>query len=46
MGDRKNKITDEMIERFISNPEGFVLYRGEGKTNKDGLHFTINKSWR
>ena len=40
-----DKISDELIEKFISNPESFVLYRGEGKTNKDGLHFTTNKEW-
>lgn len=40
-----DEISDELIEEFLLKPENFILYRGEGKTNKDGLHFTTNKDW-
>jgi len=40
-------LTDERIQKFISNPETFILYRGEskGKANEKGLHFTTDKDW-
>ena len=38
---------DEVLHNFISNPETFVLYRGEGgrQSNEGGLHFTTDKEW-
>lgn len=45
--EEKEVVTEEMIERFISNPETFRLYRGEGgrQANENGLHFTTDKEW-
>lgn len=36
---------NKIIEKFILNPENFVLYRGEKTTNKGGLHFALDKDW-
>jgi hypothetical protein len=36
---------DGVVQRFISNPEAFPLYRGENDTNQGGLHFTTDKDW-
>ena len=43
----KDILTCEIIQRFISYPETFTLYRGEskGRANEDGLHFTTDKKW-
>ena len=43
----KEILTDEIIQKFISNPETFTLYRGEGgrQSNENGLHFTTDKNW-
>jgi len=40
-------LTNEIIQKFISNPETFTLYRGEekGRSNENGLHFTTDKEW-
>jgi len=42
-----NILADEIIEKFISNPETFILYRGEGgrQSNEHGLHFTTDIQW-
>jgi hypothetical protein len=40
----KNEIND-LIQKFISKPEDFTLFRGENKINMGGLHFTIDKDW-
>lgn len=34
-----------LTEKFISNPENFLLFRGEGNTNKNGFRFTMKKEW-
>lgn len=36
---------NELIQKFISNPEAFTLYRGESKMTQGGLHFTTDKEW-
>ena len=43
----KEELSDEIIQKFISNPETFTLYRGEGgrQANENGLHFTTDKEW-
>lgn len=43
----ESNTTDGIIEKFISNPETFTLYRGEGgrQSNEGGLHFTTDKEW-
>jgi len=41
----ETKITDEIIEHFISTPETFTLFRGENLTNKYGIHFTTDITW-
>jgi hypothetical protein len=33
------------IERFISKPEDFTLFRGEKDDNKNGFRFTTNRDW-
>jgi len=45
--EEKEVLTDEIIQKFISNPETFILYRGEGgrQSNEGGLHFTTDKEW-
>jgi len=40
----KNEV-DNLIQKFISNPEVFTLFRGENQTNQGGLHFTTDKDW-
>jgi len=40
----KNEV-DNLIQKFISNPESFTLFRGENQTNQGGLHFTTDKDW-
>ncbi len=36
---------EEMVKKFISNPEDFILFRGENKINQGGLHFTTDEVW-
>ena len=45
MSKDRNKISDELVDKFVSKPESFLLYRGEGATNQGGLHFTTDKRW-
>jgi len=42
-----SRYADEIMHNFVSNPETFVLYRGEGgrQSNEGGLHFTTDKEW-
>ena len=40
-----NQASPDMVQRFISNPETFTLFRGENENNKEGLHFTTDKEW-
>jgi len=40
-----NSTNNENIQRFISNPESFILFRGESDENKGGLHFTTDEKW-
>lgn len=42
---KQTKITDEIMESFISSPETFILYRGESNINKGGIHFTTDITW-
>lgn len=39
------KIFNQTTNKFASNPETFVLFRGENLPNKGGLHFTTDKDW-
>lgn len=39
------KDINALTEKFVSNPENFVLFRGEGYTNKNGFRFTMDKEW-
>ncbi len=39
------KLINDTIEKFTSNPENFVLFRGETTENKGGLHFALDKGW-
>jgi len=32
-------------QKFISNPETFILFRGENFFNMGGLHFTTDEDW-
>ena len=48
----KDEITEQdkeeisaLVKRFLDHPETVFLYRGEGVTNKQGLHFTADKEW-
>ncbi len=41
----KIKLINQIIEKFILNPENFVLFRGEKITNKGGLHFALDDDW-
>jgi hypothetical protein len=34
-----------VVEKFISKPENFLLFRGEGNTNRNGFRFTMKKDW-
>lgn len=34
-----------VVEKFILNPESFLLYRGEKKDNNNGFRFTTKKEW-
>lgn len=36
---------NQIAEKFISNPENFLLFRGEGDTNRNGFRFTMKKEW-
>jgi hypothetical protein len=36
---------EELVKKFISNPESFTLFRGGNNTNKGGLHFTTDEVW-
>jgi hypothetical protein len=36
---------NELVRRFVANPETFILYRGENEANQGGLHFTSDKNW-
>jgi hypothetical protein len=38
-------LINQTIEKFILNPENFVLFRGEKEANKGGLHFALDKGW-
>ncbi|MCX6717531.1 MAG: hypothetical protein NTU76_02555 [Candidatus Taylorbacteria bacterium] len=38
-------ITDKILQKFISNPETFTLFRGEDQSNQNGLHFTTDEVW-
>ncbi|MFA7301846.1 MAG: hypothetical protein WC069_06070 [Candidatus Shapirobacteria bacterium] len=40
-----NSINNEGIQRFISNPESFILFRGESDENQGGIHFTTDAEW-
>lgn len=33
------------VDEFLKNPSGFQLYRGEGSSNVNGLHYTTDPSW-
>jgi len=35
----------QIKKNFVSNPETFILFRGENPSNKGGLHFTTDKDW-
>lgn len=39
------EVFDQIKKNFISNPETFVLFRGEGWDNMGGLHFTTDENW-
>ena len=39
------KDINALTEKFVSNPENFLLFRGEGDTNKNGFRFTLDKEW-
>ena len=40
------EIFNQKIKKnFISNPETFVLFRGENFFNMGGLHFTTDEDW-
>jgi hypothetical protein len=45
--EKGQELIGKMIEKFISSPETFTLYRGEGgrQSNENGLHFTTDKEW-
>jgi hypothetical protein len=36
---------ENLVKRFLAHPETVFLYRGENKTNQNGLHFTADKEW-
>ena len=36
---------NKIIEKFILNPENFVLYRGQTIEDNGGLHFALDKDW-
>ena len=38
-------VSSEAIQRFVSNPESFTLFRDENSANRGGLHFTTDKNW-
>ena len=40
-----NQTSSETVQRFISTPETFTLFRGEDTSNQGGLHFTTDKNW-
>ena len=40
-----SQTSNETVQRFISNPETFTLFRGEDDINKGGLHFTTDENW-
>ena len=40
-----NQTSSETVQRFISNPETFTLFRGEDAGNVGGLHFTTDQEW-
>lgn len=39
------KLMNQTIEKFILNPENFVLFRGQSVTDKGGLHFALDEDW-
>ena len=38
-------LTNQIIKKFILNPEKFILFRGESIASKDGTHFTTDENW-
>lgn len=42
---KNNQTSSDMVQKFISNPETFTLFRGENENNQKGLHFTTDKEW-
>ena len=45
MDSTNNQTSPDIVQRFISNPETFTLFRGESEVNQGGLHFTTDKEW-
>lgn len=39
------KDINALVEKFISNPENFLLFRGEKDINEKGFRFTTDKEW-
>lgn len=39
------KLINDIIEKFILNPENFVLFRGQNSSDKGGLHFALDENW-
>lgn len=39
------ELFNQIKKNFISNPETFILYRGENLDNMGGLHFTTDENW-
>jgi hypothetical protein len=36
---------DKIVDTFLSNPENYILFRGEKPGMEGGLHFTLDKEW-